>query len=153
MNNKTAVKNLNMVLRRIRAVNGILATPMHEYDAVKIKRVWLFGSFAKGKAEPNDVDLFVELVRFRSDFVPPCTRIGKINGRYLLDKDYYRRHGIIRPKQVYDTLIKWLRKDLRKVSVHIVGDDEIFSQLDTKILIYPRNDFKFNEGNNDGLNN
>ena len=50
--------------------------------------------------------------------------------------------GIIKTKDAIDYAIKWLRQDTRKISVHVVGDDEIFSELDIKYLIYPRNDFK-----------
>lgn len=143
MKRKTAEKNLRIIIDRLHSINGILATPMNNFEAVRIKRAWLFGSFAKGKDEPNDLDIFVELEHFRREYV--CT-IGKnrfINGMYKLDKSYYRSYGTIRAIRADETFIKWLRKDIRKISVHIVGNDLIFDRLDTKILIYPRCDFNF----------
>ena len=147
MKRKTALKNLKIIINRIRAINGIFATPKHNFEALKVKRVWVFGSVAKGSLDPNDIDLFVELKGFRRDIKPIRREFGGGNtGRFKLDYAYYRNHGMYRAKQSDEAFIKWLRKDLRKISIHLVGDDEIFNQIDEKILIYPRCDFNFNDG-------
>ena len=60
MNRKTALKKCKTVADRIKAVNGIIGTPHANFQALRISRAWLFGSTAKGKENPNDVDILIE---------------------------------------------------------------------------------------------
>ena len=143
MKRKTAEKNLKTIISRLHQVNGILATPNYNQNAVRIKRAWLFGSFAKGKDEPNDLDIFVEVI-----YVPPERfyieeHRYKLLGCFKPDKAYSRSYGMIRPAQSDEYFVKWLRKSMKMISVHFVGDDRVFDRLDKKILIYPRCDFNF----------
>lgn len=143
MKRATAERNLKKIIERLHSINGILSTPLHNKDAIKVKRAWLFGSFAKGKDEPNDLDIFVETKSFRRDKSYYIDKSGRLKRKYLPDKWYRRTYGMLRPIQSDETLVKWLRKDIRKVSVHFVGGDPVFDKLDKKTLIYPRCDFEF----------
>ena len=42
MKRQTAEKNLKTVIQRLHEINGLLATPLHNWDALKIKRAWLY---------------------------------------------------------------------------------------------------------------
>ena len=160
MKRSTALKNVQKMIDRVRAINGILATPMHNNPFVKVKRMWLFGSVAKGAVEPNDIDIFVELIdeeqRYTDELIwdkcyprvyrerwPHFRKHKRLSGAFKMDKQapQWRNMHIPTPPRSDFTFIKWLRKDIRKVSVHVVGHDEIFDKLDTKIMLYPRNDF------------
>lgn len=101
--------------------------------------MWLFGSVAKGKQNPNDIDIFIEVLR---DYKRYTTE----NTDRFFDKDYYRRYGIRCLKDSDFYLKKWLRNGMKNVSIHVFGEDEVFATLDVKYLIYPRNDF-LNVGN------
>lgn len=143
MKRATAERNLQKIIDRLHSINGMLYTPLHNNEMIKVKRAWLFGSFAKGKDEPNDLDIFIETITYKRDekFYIDCR--NRLSGRHKIDRWYRRSYGILRPIQSDETLVKWLRKDIRKVSVHFVGHDLIFSELDKKTLIYPRCDFDF----------
>ena len=143
MKRQTAEKNLKKVIQRLHEINGLLATPLHNWDALKIKRAWLFGSFAKGEDEPNDLDIFVEVVAFRRDYRDYIGPNNRLRGCYKLDKAYRRSYGMVRAIRSDETFVKWVRRDMKKVSVHIVGHDRCFNSLDKKVLIYPRCDFEF----------
>lgn len=149
MKRQTAIKNLNTIIKRLNDVNGIFPTPHHDSDFVRVKRAWVFGSVAKGAENPNDLDIFLETVGCNSQ-----TRNRK--GKLVI----YRRNkrgeiigltGAWKPdktvtyvpsrKSARHSLIIWLRSKMKKVSVHFVDSDEVFNELDKKILIYPRNDF------------
>lgn len=57
----TALRYANEISRRVREVNGLLATPLCGHEAVRISRVWVFGSTIKGSLAPNDLDLLIDL--------------------------------------------------------------------------------------------
>lgn len=61
MKRETAIKYAREIARRAQSVNGLLATPGCSYEAVRIKRMWIFGSTVKGKTDPNDLDLLIEM--------------------------------------------------------------------------------------------
>ena len=130
MKRETAVKYIHEIARRVRSVNGVLSTPNHSYSWVRISRVWVFGSTAKGAENPNDLDIFIEL-----------KTVGKYNRHGLLDKRYLRAYGFRRTKTSEEYALKWLTKGMRMVSRHLADGDEIFSTVDVKTLIYPRMDF------------
>lgn len=134
MKRETALKNLKKIIDKVKAVNGILSTPKHRNDYIKIKRMWLFGSVAKGKQNPNDIDVFIEVLN-------DSKRYKLENTDRFLDKEYYRKYGIRRLKASEFYLKKWLRSGMKNVSIHVLGEDEVFDGLDVKYLIYPRNDF------------
>ena len=144
MKRSTALKNLDLIITRLHHVNGIIGTPKYNYDFVWIKRAWVFGSVAKGSESPNDLDIFIEVLNEPKKLKYYSNQF-KHTDRFT-DKTSHgmrlKHAGIIKTKDAIDYAIKWLRQDTRKISVHVVGDDEIFSELDIKYLIYPRNDFK-----------
>ena len=107
-----------------------MATPSHDYQYVRISRVWVFGSVAKGSQNPNDLDIFIEL-----------KVIGRFNNNGYIDKRLSHQHGYREIKKSTDYALKWLTKGMKNVSRHVVGHDDVFNKLDCKILIYPRMDF------------
>lgn len=134
MKRSTAIKNINTIIRRVKSVNGLLGTPKHRYDFVKIKRVWLFGSTAKGSTNPNDIDIFVEIIN-----IGPHFSASKHTDRYF-DKQFFRSCGVKLSGDSSQYAVKWLKKNMKMVSIHLVGHDLIFDELDVKIMLYPRND-------------
>lgn len=115
------------VARRVHAINGLLATPVCDAEAVRIRRIYVFGSTVKGSQNPNDLDLLIDLQR--------CGR-HRTWEQTKKDKEYYRRHGIkVAPCAEIEAL-KWLTKGMRNVSRHIASREAI--PIDTKVEIYPR---------------
>lgn len=152
MKRSSALKNIKKMVDKVRMVNGILSTPLHDSHFVKVKRMWLFGSVAKGSDEPNDIDIFVELAGEVNSINLPRVYRGKYAhflkhkrryGGLKLDKQsaQWKNLRVAAPPRSSETFIKWLRKDMRKISIHVVGHDEIFEKLDTKVMLYPRCDF------------
>lgn len=141
MKYSTAINNLNRIVEKIESINGIYCAPLCYQDFIKIKRVWLFGSVAKGAENPNDLDLFIELYSDKS---------YRRKGRQRVFRNSHRLHGSYKPSKLSrnrattspasatDDLTKWLKKGTLKTSIHFVGDDSIFDTLDCKRLVYPR---------------
>lgn len=130
MKRTTALRYADEIAARVRRVNGLLATPLCDREAVRICRVWVFGSTVKGSAAPNDLDLLIEskpVGRARS------WKQGKLSRRYL------SRFGVRRAISASDEAYKWLTKGMKKVSRH---DFEIEQGLDLSplVMLYPRND-------------
>lgn len=125
----TALRYANEVSRRVRAVNGLLATPLCNHEAVRISRVWVFGSTIKGSQTPNDLDLMIEMREVGRRFNAQQTRV---------DRAYLRAHGLrFAPRAEFDAL-KWLTKGMRNVSRHT--RDYEATEIDKMVMIYPRND-------------
>lgn len=148
----TALKNLVKILQRMHGINGIYNTPMEHDICCKIQRAWLFGSVLKGSKTPNDIDIFIEIVKFDT----PKHKETKSRKKTL--RSYARLHGGYRPCRrsrkwrtgkfhdrvdSRESFIIWLRKHIPNISIHIVGNDITFDVLDDKCLIYPRCDFDF----------
>jgi predicted nucleotidyltransferase len=125
-----ALRYAHEVARRVHGVNGILATPLCDYEAVRIKRIWVFGSVAKGSEWPNDLDLLIEARECGRHRSHKPTRI---------DKGFLRRIGIALAPSARREALKWLTKGMRKVSRHSADEETV--PIDIKILLYPRNDF------------
>ena len=60
MRREIALRYVDKIAQRLHSVNGVLATPLCNQEAVRFKRVWVFGSTAKGAESPNDLDLLIE---------------------------------------------------------------------------------------------
>lgn len=140
MKQKTAINNVKKIRERLVKSTGIIHTPFASHPYFKIKKVWLFGSFAKGKKEPSDIDIIYEGT--------PCGN--------------YRWHikGVTKPDKRFRFLardsendaIKELKKDMKKI--HIMPNwtirdidkadaEQVAIHQDvqrTKIMIYPRFD-------------
>lgn len=125
----TALRYADEVARRVRAVSGLLATPLCGHEAVRIKRIWVFGSTVKGSQAPNDLDLLIDLVEVGRRYSYRQTRV---------DKTYFRRHGARIAPRSRDAALIWLTRGMRMVSRHCLDDE--CADIDTKVLIYPRND-------------
>jgi len=125
----TALRYAHEVARRVNAVNGLLATPLCGREAVRIKRIWVFGSTVKGSQAPNDLDLLIDLAEVGRLYSYKHTRV---------DKAYFRRHGTRTAPRARDAALIWLTKGMRMVSRHCLDDE--CADIDTKVLIYPRND-------------
>ncbi len=129
MKRKDAFRYAFEVARRVHSVNGILATPLCGREAVRFKRIWVFGSTMKGAQEPNDLDLLIDL--------EPCGRWRSWR-QGKLDKEYLRRYGMWQAVSAEKEALKWLTKGMRKVSRHTLPDEA--AVIDIKVLLYPRND-------------
>ena len=127
MKRSSAFRYSEEIARRVHAVNGLLATPLCGPEAVRISRVWVFGSAAKGSQSPNDLDVLIEL--------RPCGRRRRWeNG--AIDRDLRRRMGIKVAQCSPPYTLKWLTKGMKMVSRHTTFSET--AELDVKKLIYPR---------------
>jgi predicted nucleotidyltransferase len=129
MKRETALRYAHEIARRVRSVNGLLATPLCNAEAVRFKRIWVFGSTVKGSAAPNDLDVLIELA---------YAGRGRSWQQTKVNKDYLRRYGVRLAPSADDEALKWLTRGMRNVSRHTTLTDEV--QPDVKVLIYPRND-------------
>ena len=147
MKRATALKNLSNIIKKVRDINGIYATPLCSREFVKVKRIWVFGSVAKGCDNPNDLDIFIELAdphqpvrRGRKSIFRKVSNGLSLHGSFRINKATINR-GTPYPLDSTQELCKWLGQGSKKTSIHVVGDDKIFGKLDCKYLVYPRNDF------------
>lgn len=132
MKRATAERNIAEIARRLRAVNGLLATPNCSRPAYRFRRVWVFGSTVKGSMEPGDLDILIdgETVGRRQQWT---------RGR-TYDHSFYRSAGIRAMPDTDREALKWLTRNLKLISRHdFKYDGEI---AHPRILIYPRNDFQ-----------
>jgi len=136
----TALKNAALITERLKSVNGLIGTPGTQFEAVRVRRAWLFGSAAKGCAAPNDVDILLEYWacgrQYTTQKILHCGT-GRRAGA-MVDKEFRRRHGVSLPMDAEAYALKWLRRHMKRVSLHDYKIDG--SLADGKILIYPRND-------------
>lgn len=138
----TAVRAAQAIADRLRSVNGIIGTHECQHTAYRITRLWLFGSAAKGKANPNDVDILFEGIpaglfqltnRHRRDY----KRSDRMHMRIGAARDRKATYRFV-PKDSQRTALIFLRGNLKRISFH---DFEVDGDLaDGKILLYPRND-------------
>lgn len=127
---QTALTNARRIAERVRSVNGLLATPVTDSEAIRIKRIWVFGSTVKGSQCPNDLDLLIDLERAGK-------RLGWRQTKY--DRRYFRSYGGVKvaPSAEHQALV-WLSKGMQKVSRHPLHMEEV--EIDVKVMIYPRDD-------------
>lgn len=137
---ETALRYARDVASRVHGVNGLLATPLCEHEAVRISRIWVFGSTVKGSPNPNDLDLLIELKE--------CGRF-RTRRQARLDKRYFRNYGIRLALPSRDEALKWLTKGMRKVSRHCVDTERV--EIDVKVMIYPRMDLFCNVQSGDKI--
>ncbi len=130
MRRETAVKYAHEIARRLHSVNGLLATPDCEFEAVRIARVWVFGSTVKGSLTPGDLDILI-------DIRPVGRRTRWVRGRKL-DREYSRRYGFDKMPDSRRYALLWLTRGMRLVSRHTTDVEEV--EIDVKRLIYPRFD-------------
>lgn len=128
MTRERALRYAREVAARLHRINGIVCTPNCGDEAVVVRRVWVFGSTAKGSRAPNDLDLLID-----------SRRAGRrwlwLRGRKL-DKRYLRSYGIATMPEAERDFRLWLTRGMRKVSRHKFGIVDV--PVDVKYLIYPR---------------
>lgn len=129
---KTALRYANEIAVQLKSTNGFIYTPLHDRPAIKIKRLWLFGSSAKGKLNPNDVDILAEVVEVGDRY----DRTKR--GTWVVDKDFYRRFGMSFAKSSISSAFKQLKNRRKMVNIH--ATEWVDVEIDIKILLYPRND-------------
>jgi hypothetical protein len=129
LNLATALRYAHEVSRRVREVNGLLATPLCGDEAVRISRVWVFGSTIKGSLAPNDLDLLIDLREVGRRFTAEQTRVDRVR---------LRAHGLWLAPPARSEALKWITKNMRNVSRHC--RDSEFAVIDKLVMIYPRND-------------
>lgn len=151
MKRQTALRNLDKIIQKVRSINGIYPTPLCDFDFVKVQRMWVFGSVAKGSMEPDDLDIFIELYGHGLSWDQPRLKAKRKVFRKGSDLGVFThgsykkgrvRNHIELPPNALKEFEQWLTKGTKKTSIHIVGHDNIFDRLDCKYLVYPRNDFK-----------
>ena len=132
MKRATALRYAREIARRLHEVNGLLATPVCKHEAVRVRRVWVFGSTAKGAENPNDLDVMIEL---------DCM-VGrhKTWQQTTIDKEARKRFGVRVARDNRTVFLKWLTKGMRGVSRHCRDMDGVV--LDVQTLIYPRYDLE-----------
>lgn len=130
MRKQTALRYASEIAARLRGVNGLLATPLCQKEAVRIRRAWVFGSTVKGSEAPNDLDLLL-------DFRPVGRYRNWRQGK--LDRRHARAFGVRLAIDSEHEALKWLTKGMRKVSRHSF-ENEKGLDLSPLVMIYPRND-------------
>jgi len=153
----TAIKTALEIADRVKKWNGIIGTPECEFTAFRIKRMWLFGSTAKGYENPNDVDILIDggecgLIQFanwknkksmagfikdrkkRTDRYSVKFRLGKT------DKGYLRSCGVYTAVSSRITALRMIKGNSKMVRFHEFEVDGNLAY--PRIMLYPRNDFK-----------
>lgn len=128
MKRKTALKYAREIARRVHEINGLLATPLCQYEAMRISRMWVFGSTVKGKQNPNDLDLLIEMTE--------CGR-SRSAAQTTADKRNLRRGFRFAPSS-RSYALKWLTRGMKLVSRHDSVADG--GKVGLQVLIYPRYD-------------
>ena len=139
MKRETAIRNAVKVADRIRKSNGLIGTPECERETVKIKKAWLFGSTAKGKPDPNDVDILIEydLIGRRQHTNCRAHR-GFPRTNAAVDKECKRRYGISVPKSAWSATVRLLSRNMKMIRIHDANTDGEIAH--PRIMIYPRMD-------------
>jgi len=136
----TSIRNAITVAERIRALSGVIETPEASRPFVRIKRAWIFGSTAKGKQNPNDTDILLEM-HVCGDYQPSNVRRNHKCKRYAkTDRKFLRRRGVNTGLRSEDVALRYLKKSMKKISLHSMELDGEYAT--DRIMIYPRNDLK-----------
>lgn len=127
MKRATALRYCKEIHDRLTEVNGRLPTPRGEFTFITIEAVWVFGSTAKGSAQPRDLDI---LVKF-GDEVGALQSVEEAG----FDPAYYRSCGFKRPRSSRREALMWLTHGMRGVSRHYHDIESI--PIDVKRSIFP----------------
>lgn len=129
MNLLTAIAYAQRIADRVRAVNGLLATPVTDSEAIRIRRIWVFGSTVKGSQSPNDLDLLIDIER-------AGRRMSWRQAKY--DRRFFRACGVKVAPDAEHQALAWIAKGMKKVSRHPLHMEGI--EIDVKVMVYPRDD-------------
>lgn len=130
MKRETSIRNALKVAERIKRCNGLIGTPDASYEALRIKRAWLFGSTVKGKLNPGDTDILLE-----------CYVVGWFNlENAKLEPKSRNSMGHRYALCALEEGRRYLRRGLKMVRFHDLKIDGNFGDIaETKIMIYPKN--------------
>ncbi|MBU2968760.1 hypothetical protein KO527_05280 [Pseudoalteromonas sp. C2R02] len=118
MKRSTATKHLNTIIERLKENNGMFYTPDCDRPMVVVFDAWVFGSYAKGSDQPNDLDILFSSKKF-----------GEFNAEASLEG-----------KRAYDRAVINIRKGMKMIRVHDIGIDGNYGDIaETKQLIFSRN--------------
>lgn len=129
MKRERALRYCREIHDQLVLAGGMLHTPNYSHEHVLFKKVWLFGSTAKGSLSPRDVDILyhIELIgpnfRRNTELVMD-TRVSK---QRFWGGDY--------PMQTSEAAYKWLRRRRPMVSLHSTEYERAI--FPDKIQIYP----------------
>lgn len=127
MKRETCYRYCQQIYKKLIDIDGVLLTPGYDHEYVRFKKIMVVGSFVKGKAEPNDLDLLID-----------CEEGGaviRIEDGGILDKEYLRRYGIERVARSKYSAFIWLTKGMKKV--HRIDAFEECTEFDVIVELYP----------------
>lgn len=124
---ETALRYCKEIHRRLKEVNGVIPTPTAQYEGMKVKKVWVFGSTIKGSQNPNDLDILFHWEPYGEK--RSWQEVG-------YNKAYYRAHGIKATNCSSHEARKWITKGMKQVSRHDTESEATI--FDLKVQIYPR---------------
>jgi predicted nucleotidyltransferase len=122
----TSIRNAKIIAERVHRCNGLIGTSGALNEALRVKRMWVFGSTVKGKENPNDTDILIE-----------CETAGRFcyqNAK--LHPISTARNGFRYKVSSIDVAYSYLRGNLKMVRLHDVNIDG--SIATPRIMIYPR---------------
>lgn len=138
MKRSTAIASAKAIGAYLRGLGGCISTPYCMHNYVRVYRVWVFGSTAKGKSQPNDLDLLISCECIGRDLDRPPRRRGssnKSNGYYRYKKDSSGRLWIM---DSLEEAKRSIRGNRRMIRIH---EDDIDGELAwPRVMIYPRDD-------------
>jgi len=147
VNLANSIRNAIKIADRVKSVNGLLGTPYCDYEAVRISRVWVFGSTVKGKLQPNDTDILIELkpVGYYQGTGAQANKRNRydiaMRGNSKADYKYRSRLGLRFQLEAKREAFKFIKKNIQNVSLHDFDNDGQLGDIPTtKIMIYPRMD-------------
>ena len=144
MKRETAIRNVQRIADTLHETNGLIGTAGTSYDAVRIKRAWVFGSTAKGKENPNDVDILLDISNAGRRYWTNKDKDRGQRWRYgaRLDRRARRVFGLIVPMDAEEDAMRRIRDNMKMIRLHRFKHDGNFGDIpQTKVMIYPRNDF------------
>lgn len=127
MKRKTCFKYCKAIHEKLNEINGVLETPGYDRDAILFKKIYVVGSYVKGKTEPNDLDILI--------FTEDKGRGITLTEGGILDKEYKRRYGISRVKLAESQAYMWLTRGMKKV--HRLNGNIDTTKFDVMVEIYP----------------
>lgn len=120
MKRTTAKKHLATIIERLKERKGVFHTPDCFHTKSVVNRAWVFGSYAKGSDNPNDLDILFEF----ENYPRPNKETNPAN------------YGTI---MSYDRVSIDVRKGMKMVRIHHASIDGKFGDIEqTKQLIFTR---------------
>ena len=105
----------------------MLETPGHSFSQVKFVSVHVVGSYVKGKATPNDLDILVDAIG--------CGKRMRLDSGGILDTRLPACWGNNRVKIAELSAFVWLTRGMKKV--HRLLKSAEATEFDVMVEIYP----------------